>query len=59
MISKIVVADSFQDLGLPSGRNWVMNDVYGMAWPQILAFSSAVLGIIVVGLIVKSLGGRK
>lgn len=58
MYVETVLADSFQDLGMPSGRNWVMNDVYNLAWPQILAFSSAVLGLVVVGLLVKSIRGR-
>lgn len=53
-----LIANSFDDLGFPSARNWVMQDVYGIAWPQILAFSSAILGLVVVGLVVKSLRGR-
>lgn len=58
MYTRTIMADAFTDLNMPSGRNWIMGDVYGLAWPQILAFSGAALGLVVVGLIVKSLRGR-
>lgn len=53
----LIMADAFTDLNMPTGKNWVMDGVYGLAWPQILAFSSAVLGLFVVGLVVRALRG--
>jgi len=39
---------------LPDPDTFV-NQAYNMAWPQILAFSSAIIGIIVVPLIINAL----
>lgn len=38
---------------LPNPDSFV-KDAYDMAWPQILSFSSAVLGILAVTLIIKA-----
>lgn len=40
-------------LPLPSSTEF-SNDAFNLAWPQILAFSSAVLGILLVSLIIKA-----
>lgn len=52
-----LIANSFDDLNFPSPRDWVADDVYGVAWPQVLTFSGAVLGLLLVGLIIRSLRG--
>jgi hypothetical protein len=45
-------------LPLPQPRDFFYGQVFSLAWPQVLAFSSACVGLVLISLVIRSFMGR-